>query len=228
MQSYDFKNQNIKSIFEINLTKEKRFSLNTSKRELSKMCNFATMIRYILFFLLIFTIQLTNAQQLFPIYADTTDSDIAFTVQVDEVNIVDAKIFANNTERYNYNQKRHYIKMILPYADKAISIFNEIEQATASMNSRAKRKYIKSQEKSIKENFEDKLKNLNITQGKLIIMVVNRQLGINCFSVVKELKSGAKALYYQSWAKLNGIDLNKDYDPLEDKDFENIMKSLGY
>jgi hypothetical protein len=69
---------------------------------------------------------------------------------------------------------------------------------------------------------------LNITQGRLLIKIINRQLRKNCYSIVRELKNPITAAYYQSWARLNGIDLNENYNAEKERDLEMIMRSLGY
>lgn len=96
------------------------------------------------------------------------------------------------------------------------------------MNRRNKRKYIKSREQEVKANFEDKLSSLNITQGRLLVKIINRQLNTNCYDIVKELKNPITAAYYLSWARLNGIRLNENYDAEKERNLEQIMVSLGY
>jgi hypothetical protein len=110
----------------------------------------------------------------------------------------------------------------------SVKLFNEINMETADMSKRNKRKYIKTREKEIKANFEDKLSTLNITQGRLLVKLVNRQLKINCYTIVKELKNPVTAAYYQTWARLNGIHLNEDYNAENNRDIERVMRSLGY
>jgi hypothetical protein len=118
--------------------------------------------------------------------------------------------------------------MVMPYANAAVKMFSEIETASSGMNKRAKRKYIRTREDEIKINFEDQLKKLNITQGRLLIKIINRQLRKNCYSIVRELKNPITAAYYQSWARLNGIDLNENYNAEKERDLEMIMRNLGY
>ncbi|MBP6625292.1 MAG: DUF4294 domain-containing protein [Chitinophagaceae bacterium] len=169
------------------------------------------------------------AQQIFPtVSEDKKEGDAVYHVQLNEAVVVDSRLFKNDTLRYNYNQMKHYVSMILPYLDVAVKMFNDIDLATNDMNKRNKRKYIKSKEKEIKTNFEDRLKTLNITQGQLLVKLLNRQLSINCYDIVKELKNPLSAAYYQSWARLNGINLNEEYVAEENRDLERIMKGFGY
>lgn len=178
--------------------------------------------------LLVFISLQTQAQQLFPTISKDDQQPPQSQIQLNEAVIVSTRIFTNDTARYNYNQMKHYVKMILPYVDAAVTMFNQIEESTKDMSKRNRRQYIRSKEKEIKTNFEDKLSSLNITQGRLLVKLINRQLDVNCYSIVKELKNPITAAYYQSVARLNGINLNEDYVADDNRELEMIMRNLGY
>lgn len=168
-----------------------------------------------------------NAQQVFPTLPNS-QKGVDYHVELNEALIVDKRTFSSDTARYNYNQMRHYVKMIMPYVNVAVKMFSEIETNTAGMNRKNRRKYIKTREEEIKVNFEDQLKNLNVTQGRYLVKIINRQLNRNCYDIVKELKNPITAAYYQSWAKLNGINLNEKYVADENRDLEMVLRNLGY
>ncbi len=186
-------------------------------------------MNYKLFILFFFVALQSQAQQLFPtISNDSKTKPPQESIILNEAVIVSTRTFANDTSRYKYNQMKHYVKMILPYVDAAVKLFSEIDNTTKDMSKKNRRKYIRSKEKEIKINFEDKLSSLNITQGRLLVKLINRQLEINCYDIVRELKNPITAAYYQSVARLNGINLNEDYVPEENHDLEIIMRNLGY
>ena len=189
------------------------------------------MKKTLLFLFLTFQIQLTFSQQLFPTIKKEKESEInkpAYHIELNEAVIVAPQMFANDTDRYHYNQLKYYIKTVMPYVNASAQLFNEINIATADLNKKARKKYIKSKEKDIKANFEDKLASLNITQGRLLVKLINRQLKTNCFDIIKDLKNPITATYYQAWAKLNGINLNEHYNPDDNPEIERVMRSLGY
>ena len=185
-------------------------------------------MKVILCLILCLFVAQSYAQQIFPTYTPNEKSAPVYHIQLNEATVVASHIFSNDTDRYRYNQMKHYVKIVLPYANAAIKIFYEIEQSTANMSKRNRRVYIKTREREIKETFEDKLSSLNITQGRLLVKLINRQLETNCYKIVKELKNPITAAYYQGWGKMNGIDLNDNYDPANEPELERIMKTLGY
>lgn len=180
------------------------------------------MKRFLLILLVTISFTAAKAQQLFPIYQDTN------RVRLNEVVIIDQRKFGNDTLRYRYNQMRHYIKKILPYVDKAVKMFHEIEVETAGMNRRQKRRFIKGRQHELKVNFEDKLRTLNRTQGSYLVKAINRNLGTSVYDVLKGYQKPLKALYYRSVGGLYGIDLDEKYDPKNNKNFELIMRRFGY
>jgi hypothetical protein len=171
---------------------------------------------------------LTNAkaQQLFPTFK-VINGDTIHQIQLNEAVIVGKRAFDNDTARYNFNQMKYNIKMVLPYAIEGIKVFREIDSVSFNMSSGDKRRYIKSREKEVRAKLEDKLKKLNITQGRLLVKIMNRQLRTTCYETIKYLHNPVKAAAYRSYAKLNGIDLDENYDPEKNKDFENIMRRFG-
>ncbi len=177
--------------------------------------------------LFLFSIHKVHAQQIFPTISKD-DKTREYHVQLNEAVIVATQVFANDTDRYHYNQLKYYIKTVLPYVNASVKLFNEINNQSSDLSKKNRKRYIKTREKEIKENFEDKLASLNITQGRLLVKLINRQLKINCYDIVKELKNPVTAAYYQTWARLNGINLNEEYNPDNNRDIERVMRSLGY
>ncbi|HNB81749.1 MAG TPA: DUF4294 domain-containing protein [Chitinophagaceae bacterium] len=165
------------------------------------------------------------AQQLFPLQGKDSVGD---GIQLNEAVVVSTRLFTNDTARYHYNQMKHYVKMILPLVDTAVALFRDIDDHSQHLSHRNRKTYIRSRESEIREHFDDQIRRLNITQGRLLVKLINRQLDQNCYHIVRELKNPLSAAYYQSVARLNGINLNEDYDPEENRDLEIIMRNLGY
>ncbi len=180
--------------------------------------------------ILICTLLLTNvlkAQQMFPTYK-VINGDTIYQIQMNEAVVLSKRMFDNDTARYKYNQMKYNIKIVLPYAIEGVRVFREIDSITYNMKDGEKRRYIKSREKEVRAKLEDKLKRLNITQGRLLVKIMNRQLRTTCYETIKFLHNPVKAAAYRSWANLNGIDLDENYDPLKNKDFESIMRRFGH
>jgi hypothetical protein len=81
------------------------------------------------------------------------------------------------------------------------------------MDKRHDRKaYIKSREKELKKEFSDPLENLSVYQGKVLMKLINRQTGNNCYEIIKEYKGGLAARFYQTVAFFYSSSLKQPYD----------------
>lgn len=162
-----------------------------------------------------------------PLLSQNQDAPI-YSATLRDVVITDTRRFKNDTDLYRYNQLKYYISTVLPYANEAIRIFYAIQTESKGLSKSERKSLIRRHEKDIKENFEDHLKLLNITQGRILVKLINRQLKTPCYDIVKELKNPVSAAYYQSWGKLNGINLNKPYRKEDEPDMEQILRQMGY
>lgn len=129
-----------------------------------------------------------------------------------------------------WTRLRNAVYVTYPYARIAGSTINNINSNLASVSSKKERKaYIKSREKELKKQFSDPLSNLSVYQGKILMKLINRQTGNNCYEIIKEYKGGLNARFYQTVAFFVGGNLKQDWDLAKnklDKDIENIVKEI--
>lgn len=162
--------------------------------------------------------------------AGAQQNDTLYTVNLKQVDITAERKWANDTDRYRYNQMKYYVTTILPYLNAATKMFNEINTRLADpdMSNKDRKAYINSREDEIRTRFEDKVAALNITQGILLTKLISRQTGTNMYQIALEMKNPFKAIKWQTWARLHGLNLNLQYNPVDEPDLEHIMESLGY
>jgi hypothetical protein len=145
----------------------------------------------------------------------------------------EAKVIAqwlNDTDRYRYNQMKFYVTTILPYLDASTQLFKDVNVKVneQGVSRKERRKYVNSREDEMRTKFEDKIKQLNVTQGTLLVKLICRQTELNLYKILQEFKNPLTAVKWQTWARLNGLNLDRRYNPKEEKDLENIMEELGY
>ena len=156
--------------------------------------------------------------------------DALVLVRLKEVQIRDTRKWSNDTLRYQFNQTRYYVQTVLPYLEHATTLFNEInaDVHNSSLSPRQRKRLINAKEDLIRNRFEAKVKALNETQGILLVKLIARQTGVNIYSMLKEFKNPLTAVKWQTWARLNGFNLNKRYEPDEEILLEQVMLSLDY
>ncbi|MFM2225551.1 MAG: hypothetical protein RJA07_1753 [Bacteroidota bacterium] len=138
---------------------------------------------------------------------------------------IDKKKFATDLERYQYNQLKYNIKVVFPYVKEAGRIVNEVKEKLPTLTNRERRKFIKQKEEELRVRFEDPLKNLYDTQGKLLILLINRETGNSVYQVLKDIKNPVRAAMYETTAIVNGLNLNEKWDAKKYKSEEEIMEN---
>ncbi len=131
-------------------------------------------------------------------------------------------------EKNRRNKLRTDVYQVYPYALAAASIFKDVNAALDKIPERRDRKkYLKTVDRQLDQLFKQPLKNLSIDQGHVLIKLINRQTGRNCYTIIKELKGGFSAVVWQSVGVMFNNNLNRDYDPEErDKEIEGIVKDM--
>lgn len=128
-------------------------------------------------------------------------------------------------KRQEWTRLRNAVYVTYPYARKAAFIINDINAHLASMpNKGDRKKYIKSRERELKKEFGDPIKNLSVYQGKVLMKLINRQTGNNCYEILKEYKGGFNARMFQTVAFVFGSNLKQAYDgSAGDRDIERFV-----
>jgi hypothetical protein len=112
-----------------------------------------------------------------------------------------------------YNRLRNAVYVTYPYAKSAAVIINDVNAHLAGVESKRDRKaYIKSREKELKAQFTEPLSNLSVYQGKVLMKLIFRETGNNCYEIIKEYRGGLNARLYQTVAFFFGSSLKQDFD----------------
>jgi len=132
------------------------------------------------------------------------------------------------TELVGYGRLVYNVKKVYPYAKLAAVRLIEYKHKLDSIpTERARKKFLKAAEKDLEAHFGDEIKDLNFTQGKILIKLVYRQTGNSTFDIVKELRGSFNAFIYQTVARIFGYDLRSQYDPEgSDKAIEHIVQLI--
>ncbi|WP_276134771.1 DUF4294 domain-containing protein [Polluticoccus soli] len=132
-------------------------------------------------------------------------------------------------QRVRMDRLKYNVTKVYPYAIVAADVLKDVDVTLAKYdNDKAKRKeYLKSLERELNSRFKGELENLTITQGQILVKLINRQTGKNCFSIIRELKGGFSAVVWQSVALLFSNNLKREYDPVDrDREIEYVVAEL--
>ena len=143
--------------------------------------------------------------------------------------LVETKI-AEKWKKYwaEWTRLRNAVYVTYPYAKRAGKIMNEINGKLVNViDKKQRRAIIHEREAELRKEFTSKLSQLSVYQGKVLMKLIFRETGSNCFEIVDEYKGGFTAVAYQSVLFFFGTSLKQSYDPTEkDKAMEAIVKDV--
>lgn len=139
------------------------------------------------------------------------------------------KLTAAGRRRYaEWTRLRNAVYVTYPYAIRASQVMNAINAQLANVTDKRKRKeIIQANEKQLKSQFADKLTQLSVYQGKVLMKLINRQTGNNCYEIIEDYKGRFDAGFWQTVALIFGSNLRQPYDPNgDDHDMESIVEDV--
>ena len=156
------------------------------------------------------------------------DSIMRSSIDLDEVYVFSKLKFPTYKDKLRYYILRRKTIKVYPYAKLAAERLSELNDSLTNIRKKRKRKkYTKEVQKYIEGEFSDELKKLTRTEGQILIKLIYRQTGKTTFALVKELRSGWRAFWYSTTAKMFKISLKEEYNPnvvQEDYMIEDILQ----
>lgn len=156
------------------------------------------------------------------------DSIMRSSIDLDEVYVFSKLKFPSYKDKLRYYILRRKTIKVYPYAKMAAERLLELNDSlTKIKKSRKRKKYTKKVQKYIEGEFSEELKKLTRTEGQILIKLIYRQTGKTAFGLVKELRSGWRAFWYSTTAKMFKISLKEEYRPdvvQEDYLIEDILQ----
>jgi len=156
------------------------------------------------------------------------DSIPTYGIPLKEVVLFQPLRFKTRLELKRYLILRRKTLKVYPYAKLAADRLTILNDRLDNLdNKRIRKKYLKRMEKFIYEEFEQELKKFSRSEGKILIRLVHRQTGTTTYDLVKELRTGWKAFWYETTASLFKLSLKDTFDPeysFEDYLIEDILQ----
>ncbi|AMC10497.1 hypothetical protein Lupro_04220 [Lutibacter profundi] len=149
-------------------------------------------------------------------------------IALNEVLLLKKLKFKTSYDRRYYYWFRKKTLKAYPYAKLAAERLNVLNERLEKIKSkRRKRIYTKRIQKYFEKELTDQLRKLTRTEGRILIKLIHRQTGETAFSLIKDLRSGWKAFWYNTAAGLYKLSLKDEYDPVnneEDYLIEDILQ----
>ena len=152
-------------------------------------------------------------------------NDTILVAEIPELNVYPGYLYRNRWDYWRYQRLVRNVKAAYPYAKIAgIRLIELDNQLVMEKNEKKRKELIKNAEKNIRAEFEEDVKKLTITQGRILIKLIDRETGNTSYHVLQNLKGNVSAVFWQAIARIFGSNLKSEFDPYgEDELIERII-----
>ena len=164
-----------------------------------------------------------------PVAYKVENNDTVYYVRLREITIRAPRKFKNKAEERQYWKLVYNVKKSYPYARLAGKKLHELNERYLEIESEKERKaYSKKVEESLKAEFEGELRKLTVSQGRILLRLVDRETGNTTYEILKDFRGSLSAVFWQTVAKIFGSNLKTRYNPSsgEDKTIEQIIAQI--
>jgi hypothetical protein len=151
--------------------------------------------------------------------ATIIDGDTIPNVLIPQIVVFPTRKFASRRDYREYHRLVRNLKIVYPYAQIAKYKISEMDAHYRTLKTDRERKvYTKQVEQELRAEFEHQLVKLTISQGRLLIKLIDREVGRTSYEVIKDLRGGVSAVFWQTLARLFGSNLKTEFQTTgEDK-----------
>lgn len=158
--------------------------------------------------------------------AQVDDCDTLIIAQLEDVTVTSFRKFNNNEDYQKYLRYRRYATKVYPYAVESIRLYNEVKEESAEWNKRKKRRTMRKMNKELSQEFKDPLKNLTKTQGYILMKMIEKELDIPFYYLVKDLRGGVNATYWATLGAMYGYKFQTGYVVGEDPILDAVLQDF--
>lgn len=155
-------------------------------------------------------------------------SDTIPMIELPEVRVFDRRDLDYLYLKRKYRRLIRNVKKAYPYSKIAGDKLRELDEQLALIDDEKEQKeHIKKAEEEIMGKFEKQVRKLTVTQGIILVKLIDRETGRSSYQVIKELRGGITAFFWQGIARIFGNNLKAEYDPEgDDKVMEDIVRGI--
>jgi hypothetical protein len=138
-------------------------------------------------------------------------------IEIKDVTVYGRPSASNRSAFRKYERLVYNLKRVYPYALVVRFRIDEVNRELERLNTeKERRRYIKSVEKDVFGKYEDDMRSMTITQGRLLIKLIDRETQNTSYTLIRQYRGGVTAAFWQGIARIFGTNLKEEYDPYGD------------
>lgn len=156
------------------------------------------------------------------------DGETLPEIEIKEVNIVGKRKLSSTIQYWRYERLVYNVRTVYPYAVLVRNKLNDVNSTLEQIKGEKERKdYIKNVEKQVFKDYEGDMKEMTITQGRILIKLIDRETQNTSYELIREYRGKITAAFWQGIARIFGSNLKEEYDPYgEDAIIEKIVEEI--
>lgn len=145
-----------------------------------------------------------------------------------EIWVYPQRNFKNKKHERNFWKYVYKVKKVYPYAKTANDLLKKYEPEYEKLKTnKQKRKLMNHIEDELMAQYKEDLKKMTISEGRILIKLIDRETGRTSYSLIKDFRGGFSAFFWQSLARFFGNDLKSEFDPYgEDRIIDEIVRMI--
>jgi len=149
-------------------------------------------------------------------------------VEIKEVTVYAHPQFPKKSDFRKYERLVYNLKKVYPYAlivrNKLLLVNSELGNIK---NEKERKDYLKKVEKEVFADYEGDIRDMTITQGRLLIKLIDRETQNTSYALIKDYRGKLSAAFWQGIARIFGTNLKEEYDPNgDDALIESIVQEI--
>lgn len=149
-------------------------------------------------------------------------------IELDEMTLNASHLFNNKLDKTYYMFLNQKLFRVYPYFLKALQQYRDLQADTSSMSDSERHRTVKQRQEALANEYEKQLKDLTTTEGKIFCKLMYRATGETVYDIIKELRGGWSAFWWNVKGNIAEIDLKQPYNPFlyrDDQYIEHILIS---
>ena len=126
--------------------------------------------------------------------------------------------YVKKRDQQKYNKLVRDIKKVYPFAKVVGKEVERVNPLLEKLPQKERKKYMREYEKALFKQYEPDLKKLTLTQGKLLIKLIDRECEQSSFDLIREYRGGLTAFFWQGFARILGANQKEDFNDAKSED----------
>lgn len=144
----------------------------------------------------------------------TRDGETLPEIAIDEVEVKRKMGLGDRFQWWRYRRLVVNVKKVYPYCVLVRESLEAVNDTLISIqDDRERKRFLRDYEKQVFKEYEDDMRSMTLTQGRILIKLVDRETTNSSYELIQEYRGSVTALFWQGIARIFGTNLKDKYDP---------------